>query len=413
MNRREVLAGAALAFLPYVGARAQSDEIVVGALYPMTGASAQIGVDASNAIETAVQIVNGSYDFPLPTAQNPGLRGLGDRKIRVVLADHQGDPQKGRAEAERLITQERVVALMGAFHSSVSATASAVCERYHIPYMNADASSPTLTRRGLKFFFRPSAHDEIFSKAMFDFLDHLRSNGQQVKTVAIFHEDTIYGSDSASIQAKLAAERGYQIAARLKYRANSPSLTSEVLQLRSADADVVLPSSYTTDSILFTRTMAELGYQPRAIIAQGGGFADQATYDAVGDKLSGIITRASVALDMKRTRPMIGAINQMYRDKANKDLNDNTSRELMGLILLADAIDRAKSTEGGAIRNALAVTSIPGENTIMPWKRVSYDDTGQNPDADVVLLQYVNGNFVSIYPDHIASAKPLWPTRRS
>jgi branched-chain amino acid transport system substrate-binding protein len=99
----------------------------------------------------------------------------------------------------------------------------------------------------------------------------------------------------------------------------------------------------------------------------------------------------------------------MYKARSNRDLNDSTSRELMGLLVLADAIDRAKSTEGEKIREALAATDIPGERTIMPWKRVKFEADGQNVDADPVLVQYIGGNFVTIFPAAVALAEALWP----
>ena len=151
--------------------------------------------------------------------------------------------------------------------------------------MSADNSSPSLHRRGLKFFFRAAAHDEMFSKVMFDFFDALKKKGAKIETLSLFHEDTIFGTDSANTQLKLAGERGYKIVADIKYRANSPSLTAEVQQLKAADADVLMPSSYTTDSILLVKTMAELGYKPKAIVAQDAGFSEKSFYDAVGDKL--------------------------------------------------------------------------------------------------------------------------------
>ena len=225
----------------------------------------------------------------------------------------------------------------------------------------------------------------------------------------MFHEDTIFGTDSANTQIKLADERGYKIAADIKYRANSPSLTAEVQQLKAADADVLMPSSYTTDSILLVKTMAELGYKPKAIVAQAGGFSESSFYDAVGDKVEGVISRASFSLDLAAKRPSIGKVNEMFKARSGKDLNDFTSREFMGLLILADGIDRAKSTDGEKIREALAATDLPGERTIMPWKQVKFDETGQNNDADPVLLQYVKGKFVTIFPAQAAIAEPIWP----
>jgi branched-chain amino acid transport system substrate-binding protein len=253
----------------------------------------------------------------------------------------------------------------------------------------------------------------MFSIVMFDFLDAMRKKGEKIDTVALFHEDTIFGTDSANVQLKLAGERGYMVAADIKYRANTPSLTAEVQQLKAANADVLMPSSYTTDSILLVKTMNELGYKPKAILAQAAGFSEQALYDAVGDKLQGAITRGSFSLDLAQKRPSVAKINEMFKAKSGKDLNDNTAREFMALLVLADAIDRAKSTDGAKIREALAATEIPGERTIMPWKRVKFDESGQNNDADPVLLQYTKTKLVTVFPPQAAVAEPIWPMAKA
>jgi branched-chain amino acid transport system substrate-binding protein len=382
MNRRELLlSGAAMSLAGTLGTRAFAQagkEILIGCIWPLTGPTAQIGADARHALETAVDIVNNAHDLDLPTAKSAGLAGLGG-------------------------------AICGAFHSSVSATVSASCERYGIPYVAADSSSPSLHRRGLKFFFRPAAHDEMFSLAMFEFMDALKKKGKKIDTVGLFFEDTIFGTDSSNVQRKLAADRGYKVAVDIKYRASSPSLTAEVQQIKSANPDVLLPSSYTTDTILLMKTMDELGYKPNNILAQAAGFSDKATFDAVGDKLNGMISRASFSLDLAAKRPSVGKVNDMFKARANRDLNDNTSRQLTAILVLADALDRAKSTDGEKIRAALAATDTPGEKTIMPWKRIKFTPEGQNDDADPVLLQYLGGKFVTVYPAQAAIAEPKWP----
>jgi branched-chain amino acid transport system substrate-binding protein len=411
ITRRDLLVGSA-ASLSGLSARAfaqQPNEVVIGALFPLSGSMAQTGVDARHALDAALDIINNAYDFDLPAARDKGLPNLGGARIRLVYADHQGDPQSGRAEAERLITQNNVVALIGCYHSAVTAVVSQTSERYGIPFMCADSSSPTLHRRGLKLFFRASPHDEMFSQAMFDLFDNLRTKGQKIATLALFHEDTIYGTDSATVQRKLAKERGYEIVSDIKYRSNSPSLSSEVQQLKAANADVLMPSSYTTDGILLIRTMNELGYKPKAIVAQAAGFAEQSFYDAVGNLVAGAITRASFSVDLAIKRPLVGKVNDIFKARSGKDLNDNTAREFTAMLILADAINRAGSTEAEKIRAALAATDIPGEKTIMPWKRARFDQDGQNPDCDPVLLQYMKGRLVTIFPPQAAVAETIWP----
>jgi branched-chain amino acid transport system substrate-binding protein len=412
ISRRNVLLGAtaSAALLP-IASRAQAPDVVIGVIYPLSGASAQIGVDAQKAFDTAAEIVNKNFDFDLPLARGEGLPGLGGAKVRLIFADHQADPQKGRAEAERLITQEKVCAVIGTYQSAVAVTVSQICERYQIPFLSADNSSPSLHRRGLKFYFRASPHDEMYSKAMFDFFDEMKKKGTKIGTLSLFHEDTIFGTDSGNAQTKLANERGYKIVADVKYRANSPSLSAEVQQLKAANADVLMPSSYTTDGILLVKTMGELGYKPPAIVAQDAGFSEKALYDAVGDKLEGVISRGTFSLDLAAKRPMVGKINDMFKAKSGKDLNDYSSRQFMALIVMAEAINRAKSTDGEKIREALAATELPGEQTIMPWKRIKFDEMGQNNDADPVLLQYVGGKFVTIFPPQAAVAEAVWPMK--
>src|SRR3979409_866914 len=103
----------------------------------------------------------------------------------------------------------------------------------------------------------------------------------------------------------------------------------------------------------------------------------------------------------------------MYKEKSGRDFNDYTSRQFIGLIVMADAINRAKSTDGEKIRAALVATDMPGETTIMPWKRVKFDEMGQNNDADPVLLQYTGGKFVTVFPAQAAGADAIRPMKEA
>jgi branched-chain amino acid transport system substrate-binding protein len=192
---------AALAATPASHAQAPK-EIVIGVIYPMTGQLAQLGIDSVTAMKMATELYNGKSDLNLPSMKTTeGLPGLGGARIRLVIVDHQGKPDVGQSEAERLITQEKVHAIIGAVHSSVTATASQVAERYGVPYMNGESSSPTLTERGFKWFFRTSPHDGHFSLAMFEFMKEFeKKKGIKFRSVGIMHEDTLFGADSAKVQ---------------------------------------------------------------------------------------------------------------------------------------------------------------------------------------------------------------------
>jgi branched-chain amino acid transport system substrate-binding protein len=389
---------------------AQPKEVVIGVLYPLSGNAAQVGIDCVNAVKLGVEIVNAKHQLDVPLARGEGLPGLGGARIRVVVVDHQGKPDLGQAEAERLVTQEKVHALFGAYFSGVTQTIAQVAERNGVPHLNAESSSPALTERGLKWFFRTSPHDGHFSQAMFDFMRDLeKRRGMKIKSVAIMHEATQFGSDSAKVQEELARKAGYEVAAKITYRDKATSLDAEVARLKAANADVFLPSSYTNDAILFVRTAKKLDYSPKLLIAQNAGWTDPTFVKEMGADAEGHITRAPFALDMAAKKPMITQVNELFRKTGGRDISDAPARAFTGFMTLADAINRAGSTDPEAIRKALVATNIPPEQLIMPWTGVKFDEKGQNSGVRAILQQVQKGAYVTIYPFELAAADVVYP----
>jgi branched-chain amino acid transport system substrate-binding protein len=387
-----------------------ADDILIGAIYPMTGNSAPIGADAKAAVDTTLDIINGTHaPIPVLMGKGGGLPALGGAKMKVEFADSQNDPQKARAEAERLITQDHVIAIIGSYTSATAATISQVCDRYQIPYISMDNSAPDLNRRGLKWFFRTSPQDEMFTQAMFDFYKAIGDKtGQKVKSIALIYEDSIFGTGSSNAQKKYAGEAGIPVVADLRYRANSPSLSAEAERLKAANADVVMPSSYTNDAILLLKGMNDIGYKPKAIMAQAAGFQEQDFIKAVGPLAEGVMSRSSFALDAVKARPAIPTVNALFKAKSGKDLNDNTARQVTAVEVLADAINRAGSTDPDKLHAALVATDVPGSELIVPWKGVKFDATGQNVEATPVIQQIQGGHYVTIYPFDVAAAPAQW-----
>src|SRR5712692_1184205 len=159
-------------------AAAQAEEVKIGCLYPLTGPLARLGADMRKAVDLAAEIVNTPHPelAPLTLAATAGLPRLGGRRIRLVWADAK-DPATARAEAERLIEQERIVALMGCYASAFTNTASLAAEIRGIPFLNPESSSPTLTQRGFKWFFRTGPHDVIFTSMFYKMFADLRKQG--------------------------------------------------------------------------------------------------------------------------------------------------------------------------------------------------------------------------------------------
>lgn len=387
-------------------------EIKIGVLYPLTGAAASTGAELKGALELAADIVNnGAKDIPeLPFSGGGGLSNLRGAKIRLIFADHQGNPQIGATETERLITQEKVVAVVGAYFSNVTATSSQVAERYKVPYLNPDSSSTSLTARNFKWFYRITPHDDLFVHNFFEFFKDLEAKkGIKVGQVALFNENTLWGNETAKLESKLAEERGVNVVKSISYPAKSTQLTSEIQSLKSGKPQVVLQSSYLGDAILAMKTYKELNFSPDMILANNAGFTDTEFIRTLGQDADHIITREVWSLDLAKSKPLIGQVNELFRSRYKVNFTGNSSRTFTGLLTLADAINRAGSTEPEAIRKALSETNIDGKNTIMPWKGIKFDQQGQNTLGSGILVQIVNGKYHTIWPFNLATREAIWP----
>ncbi len=387
-------------------------EVKIGVIYPLTGAAASSGAEMKDALELAADIVNnGAKGIPgLPFAAGGGLPGLKGAKIRLVFADHQGNPQTGASEAERLISQEKVVAIVGCYFSNVTATASQVAERYHVPFVNPESSSASLTDRGFKWFFRTTPHDNLFVRNFFDFMKELQAKrGIKVGALASFNENTLWGSETTKLEATLAPAEGFQLVKQITYPAKSTQLSSEVESLKAAGPKVVLQSSYLGDALLSMKTYKELGFTPDMIIANDAGFSDTGFIKTLGKDADYVISREVWALDLANRNPLIKQVNDLFRSRYSADFNGNSARTFTGLMVLADAINRAGSTDPEAIRKALAATDIPGSKLIMPWKGVKFDDQGQNTLGSGILVQIVDGRYHTVWPFDLAAQDVIWP----
>ncbi|TMJ26956.1 MAG: branched-chain amino acid ABC transporter substrate-binding protein, partial [Alphaproteobacteria bacterium] len=130
----------------------------------------------------------------LPIAKGGGLPGLKGAKIQLVIADNQGTPAAGQNQTLRLITEEKVVAVIGAYQSGITLTASAMAERHGIPFVTPESVAANLTERGFKWFFRVTPVAADFAKAYSTFLKEQKAAGRKVDSIAIVHENTEYGN---------------------------------------------------------------------------------------------------------------------------------------------------------------------------------------------------------------------------
>lgn len=386
-------------------------EVKIGVIYPLTGSLASTGKDLQNAISLAVEIVNGEYDLDMPLARTAGLPGLDGAKLQVVLGDHAGDPEKGATEAERLLNTEKVVAMVGCYNSSVTNRASQVSEAAGIPFLNPESTSPLLKERGFKWFFRTTADDAIFVQNFFDFLADLEAQqGIKVGSLGIVYENSLFGTGVGNTENQLAREVGLSVKADIPYAADTSSVDSQVQQLVAANPNVVMQTSYVQDAVLFMQTYKSLGYRPQAILAMNAGFLSPQFVESLGDDANYVLSRDVWALDLAGVRPLIKQVNDLYRQRYDADMTGNSARAFTGLIVLADAINRAGSTEPEAIRQALLATDLSGEQLIMPWDGIKFDPaTGQNVLARGIIVQMQDRSYHTVWPWELADRDLVWP----
>ena len=137
-----------------------ADTIKIGVIYPLTGGAAAEGRELRAGAELAMEIVNKVYpNISMNMAKNEGIKSLKGAKIELIFKDHEGNPTVGADLAKKLILDDKVVGILGCYHSAVTKTVSAVCEQYGIPMINDSSTSPELTKRGFKWFWRTTPHD--------------------------------------------------------------------------------------------------------------------------------------------------------------------------------------------------------------------------------------------------------------
>ena len=402
----------AVALSAAVGVPAQAaDAVKIGVIYPLTGNAASAGQSAKDAVGMAADIVNTAHPGlkNLPLGPTVGLPNLGGAMIELDEADHQGNPQVGQQQALRLITQDHVAAMLGTYHSSVALVATAVAERQGVPYLVADSVAANITGRGFKWTFRTTPYAPDFAKAYAEFLTDLKKSGTRVNNIAVVNENTDYGTSVAASILDAAKAANIPVVAQIAYSANSSDVNAQVLQLKSANPDAVIFVSYTADIILYFKTMKNFDYLPPIIIGDDAGFSDPSFIPNVGDLAQGAFNRSAFDIGKPGTNSFI--IDQMFKAKYGRDLDDTSARWMQGFFVLADAINRAGSTEPDKIQAALKATDLKPDQLMIGYNGVKFDDTGQNILASTFLIQLKGKEYVSVWPADRATGKIELPMK--
>jgi len=403
---------------------AAEKEIKIGVLYPLSGAAATIGRDLQRAAEfTAENLVNNKNpNIEILMAKWGGIPNLGNAKIKLIFADHRAEPDRGADLAKRLILDDKVAGLMGAYHSSVTKTVSAVAERYGVPMINDSSTSPDLTRRGFKWFWRTTPHDEYFNKDLFELLKGLTEGKvkgvktvpkDQIKNMTYACENTEWGSSVAKNLEVFAKEYGFNFSKGILYDSKAPDLTSEAQAIVAAKPDCMLFASYLSDSILMIRTLKGMKASPRLLWGQNAGFEMADFTKTLGADTNGVLTRTVFIAKIAKVKRVAGQINDLYKKKYGDDLTGATGRSVVGVQTWAYVLNRAGSTDPKAIQKACNEIDIPGYELVMPWEGIKFDATGQNIKGRGLIGQYQwkegKVELEIIYPFDLATANMLYP----
>jgi len=275
-----------------------------------------------------------------------------------------------------------------------------------VPFVNGSSSSTSLTQRGLHWFFRTGPSDLSFTNTYFAWLNAIKKQ-HPVKRAVIVHTNDAYGNDGAKVIGYLAAKNNVKIVDDVSFQSGATDLTSQVQRLRSAAPAAVFALMYTPDAILFTKTMAQLGYTPPAVLAYGAGYADPQFLQSLGKLADYSVTRAAWALDVARGNPAAKAVATAFQARFHQPMTENSAREFTAMMTLGQAIQRANSTDPSKLRAALA--SFRTTQTIMPWKGIKFNANGQNVQAAGVIEQIIKGKYKVLWPRLSATAKVVWP----
>lgn len=408
MIRRRVVLLAAPAIAAASSVRAAAS-VKIGVLFPLTGNSAASGQEAKQAVEIGAAIVNTGHPElkAMPIGTKPGLPHLGGAKIEPIFVDHRGDPAVAQSLTQRLITDQRVVALLGSYQSSTAMTATQVAERYGVPFVVSDSVAANITARGFKYTFRVTPIATNFADSYMRFLRAMKHAGRTVDSIAIVNENTDYGSSVGDAIEAEAKKSGFKVQIRIPYSANGPDVSAQVLQLKNAAPSVALFVSYASDAILFMRTMKSLNYLPPMIIGDSAGFSDPSFLPAVGSLSQGLVNRSvwsegppgSLSYD----------VNKIFKAKSGHEIDDVSGRVMQAFFVLADAINRAGAADPKKIQAALRATHWPQSAVFIGYRGVKFDSTGQNALAATYLTQLQGKQYVTIWPPAPGNATVQWP----
>ncbi|HET7365034.1 MAG TPA: ABC transporter substrate-binding protein, partial [Burkholderiales bacterium] len=368
-NRRQFLinttALAASAALP-IGARGQANALKIGVLHPVTGFLAYSGNLSRLGAQMAIDDIN----------KAGGIKSLDGAQLQAMLGDAQSKPEVGAAEVEKM-NEQGVSAIVGAYASAICLATTQAAAKYDIPHVVDVGVADQIVERGLKNTFRFAPGYKVCADtAMNDLVLLNNLAGKPAKSVIIVHEESLFGTGTANLLAQQLPQLGFEVKEVIKHANPTRDFNNIVLRVKAANPDIVIPANYYNEYALFVRTMKQQNVRPKAIYSVLGGAASSYKFvKEFADAANGVLDvnhwfnpKDKRAWDLKKR------VDAMKDQFFTYEVYLNYS----AVQLLADAIERAKSTRREDIINALA--SSTWDKHIMPYGPTKFVN-GQNAGA--------------------------------
>ncbi|WP_158818787.1 ABC transporter substrate-binding protein [Methylocapsa sp. S129] len=374
-------------------ARAQATSIKIGILQPLTGALAFDGQAGQLGAEFAIKAVNAAG----------GVKALGGVNLEAVKGDALSTPEGGVSEVERM-QAEGVCAIVGGFASPICLAASQAASRYDLPYIVDVGVNDQIVNRGLKNTFRFGPGSSIVSAQALDNLVKLNdAAGKPIKTIALVHEDGLFGSGLAKLLETELPKRGFEVIESIAHPTPSRDMSNVALQIKAKNPDLVIPSSYYGEFVLLARTMQQQRIKPKGIFAILNGAASNYRFVKEFPEAAENVIDTNHWYD-PRNETAIALKKEV--DGMGKFFTYNVALNYSAVLLLVDAIERAGSVDRAKITAALETSTF--SKHIMPYGPTKFVN-GQNTGAAPVNTQVQGGDIKVVFPDAFANAKPIFP----
>jgi branched-chain amino acid transport system substrate-binding protein len=373
--------------------RAQGGGVKIGVLHPVSGALSYSGQQGRLGATMAIDEINGAG----------GIKALGGAKIDPMLGDAQSTPDGGNAEVEKM-NEAGVCAVVGGYASAICLSATQTAARYDLPYIVDVGVVDSIVTRGLKNTFRFGPGFGVIAKTALDNLVSINDQaGKPAKTVMIVHEDSAFGAGLAKLLNGQLPDRGFQVLETIPHPTPTREFENVVLKIKAQNPNLVIPANYYNEYVLLARTMQQQRVRPKGIYSVLGGAASSYKFVKEFPEAAQYIMDCNHWFDPKNPKAL--ALKKKVEDKG-QFYTYEVYMNYSCILLLADAIERAASTDRAKITAALASSTFSGH--VMPYGPTKFVD-GQNQGAAPVNTQVQGNDIQVILPTAFASAKPIFP----